>query len=76
MNALENEGVKWFTETDISVADDEELLWRMKGADCTQILIGLESNFRKLAVRTYNQENTERRRCFQNWLSERRRFAS
>lgn len=43
VNALEDEGVKWFTETDISVADDDELLRRMKGAGCAQILIGLES---------------------------------
>ncbi|MCB1124261.1 MAG: B12-binding domain-containing radical SAM protein, partial [Verrucomicrobiae bacterium] len=43
VSALENEGVKWFTETDISVADDEELLCRMKGSGCAQILVGLES---------------------------------
>jgi radical SAM superfamily enzyme YgiQ (UPF0313 family) len=36
-------GVKWFTETDISVADDEELLELMREAGCRQVLIGLES---------------------------------
>lgn len=36
-------GVKWFTETDISVADDPELLTLMRQARCRQILIGLES---------------------------------
>lgn len=36
-------GVKWFTETDISVADDPELLRLMRQARCRQILIGLES---------------------------------
>jgi radical SAM superfamily enzyme YgiQ (UPF0313 family) len=35
--------VKWFTETDISVADDEELLRLMRQARCRQVLIGLES---------------------------------
>jgi radical SAM superfamily enzyme YgiQ (UPF0313 family) len=35
--------VKWFTETDISVADDVELLQLMRQARCRQILIGLES---------------------------------
>jgi radical SAM superfamily enzyme YgiQ (UPF0313 family) len=35
--------VKWFTETDISVADDEELLRLMREARCRQVLIGLES---------------------------------
>ncbi|MFL5244155.1 MAG: B12-binding domain-containing radical SAM protein [Gemmataceae bacterium] len=36
-------GVKWFTETDISVADDTELLQLMRQARCRQVLIGLES---------------------------------
>jgi radical SAM superfamily enzyme YgiQ (UPF0313 family) len=36
-------GVKWFTETDISVADDPELLNLMRDAGCRQVLIGLES---------------------------------
>jgi radical SAM superfamily enzyme YgiQ (UPF0313 family) len=36
-------GLKWFTETDISVADDLELLRLMRQARCRQVLIGLES---------------------------------
>lgn len=36
-------GVHWFTETDISVADDPELLTLMRKAGCRQVLIGLES---------------------------------
>jgi radical SAM superfamily enzyme YgiQ (UPF0313 family) len=36
-------GVKWFTETDISVADDPELLELMAKSRCRQVLIGLES---------------------------------
>ena len=35
--------VKWFTETDITVADDAELLTLMRNAGCRQVLIGLES---------------------------------
>jgi radical SAM superfamily enzyme YgiQ (UPF0313 family) len=35
--------VKWFTETDISVGDDPELLRLMREARCRQVLIGLES---------------------------------
>jgi radical SAM superfamily enzyme YgiQ (UPF0313 family) len=35
--------VKWFTETDISVADDLELLDLMRKSRCRQVLIGLES---------------------------------
>jgi radical SAM superfamily enzyme YgiQ (UPF0313 family) len=35
--------VKWFTETDVSVADDDELLDLMRRAGCRQVLVGLES---------------------------------
>lgn len=35
--------LKWFTETDISLADDAELLELMRQARCRQVLIGLES---------------------------------
>ncbi len=35
--------LRWFTETDISVGDDPELIDLMAEADCKQILIGLES---------------------------------
>ena len=41
--ALARENVRWFTETDISVADDEELLSLMADAGCAQLLIGLEA---------------------------------
>jgi radical SAM superfamily enzyme YgiQ (UPF0313 family) len=35
--------MKWFTETDISVADDPELLGLLAESNCAQILVGLES---------------------------------
>lgn len=35
--------IKWFTETDVGVADDPELLDLMHAAGCRQVLIGLES---------------------------------
>ena len=35
--------IKWFTETDMSVADDPELLDLMREAGCRQVLIGFES---------------------------------
>jgi radical SAM superfamily enzyme YgiQ (UPF0313 family) len=35
--------VRWFTETDVSVADDEELLDLLYPAGCRQVLIGFES---------------------------------
>ncbi|MCG3150435.1 MAG: hypothetical protein PCFJNLEI_03921 [Verrucomicrobiae bacterium] len=39
--------LKWFTETDISVAEDAELLDLMHAAGCRQVLIGLESPARE-----------------------------
>jgi radical SAM superfamily enzyme YgiQ (UPF0313 family) len=35
--------IKWFTETDISIAEDEQLLKLMYQSGCYQLLIGLES---------------------------------
>ncbi len=43
LRAIEPLKLRWFTETDISVADDLELLDLMREAGCRQILIGLES---------------------------------
>src|SRR5262249_55947559 len=35
--------IRWFTETDISVGRDPELLTLMRRAGCVEVLIGLES---------------------------------
>ncbi len=35
--------IRWFTETDISVAQDEELLSLLRPSGCRQLLIGFES---------------------------------
>jgi radical SAM superfamily enzyme YgiQ (UPF0313 family) len=43
MRAMIPERLRWFTETDISVAEDPDLLALMQEAGCAQILIGLES---------------------------------
>ncbi len=43
MKALAKEQVRWFTETDLSVANDEDLIKMMRDAGCQQILIGFES---------------------------------
>jgi radical SAM superfamily enzyme YgiQ (UPF0313 family) len=42
-HALAGEKIRWFTETDITVAEDEELLRLLRAARCRQLLIGLES---------------------------------
>lgn len=43
MKALAPERLRWFTEADIAMAQDEELLELMRDAGCRQVLIGLES---------------------------------
>lgn len=35
--------IRWFTETDVSVADDDELLELLGASGCAQLLIGFES---------------------------------
>jgi radical SAM superfamily enzyme YgiQ (UPF0313 family) len=41
--ALKGKGLKWFAETDLSVAEDSELLDLMRETGCAQVLVGLES---------------------------------
>jgi radical SAM superfamily enzyme YgiQ (UPF0313 family) len=43
LNGIRDLDLRWFTETDISVADDPELLELLAASGCRQILIGLES---------------------------------
>ncbi|MFI5370775.1 MAG: B12-binding domain-containing radical SAM protein [Candidatus Eisenbacteria bacterium] len=41
--ALKDEQINWFTEADVSIADDPVLLDLMRESGCRQVLIGLES---------------------------------
>ncbi|MFZ1071911.1 MAG: radical SAM protein [Verrucomicrobiia bacterium] len=43
LRALAKEKLRWFTEADVRVADDNELLGLMRDSGCQQVLIGLES---------------------------------
>ncbi|MCW5555905.1 MAG: B12-binding domain-containing radical SAM protein [Verrucomicrobiae bacterium] len=43
LRRLVPEKLRWFTETDIRVAEDDELLGLMRDSGCQQVLIGLES---------------------------------
>jgi radical SAM superfamily enzyme YgiQ (UPF0313 family) len=47
LRSLIKENIRWFTETDVSVADDDELLDLMRESGCAQVLIGLESPSRR-----------------------------
>jgi len=43
LRRLAPENLRWFTESDVRVAEDGELLGLMRDAGCQQVLIGLES---------------------------------
>ncbi len=43
LRELAKEKVRWFTEADVSVAEDDELLGLMRDSGCQQVLIGFES---------------------------------
>lgn len=43
LHELRHEKIKWFTETDVSVAEDDELLTLIRESGCQQVLIGFES---------------------------------
>ena len=43
VRAIARRKLKWFTETDISIADDDELLGELAQSGCAQVLIGFES---------------------------------
>jgi radical SAM superfamily enzyme YgiQ (UPF0313 family) len=40
---LEERGLRWFAETDLSVHEDPDFLRRLRRAGCRQVLLGLES---------------------------------
>jgi radical SAM superfamily enzyme YgiQ (UPF0313 family) len=46
LRALTGEHIRWFTETDVSVASDAELLSLMRDSGCAQVLIGFEAPVR------------------------------
>ncbi len=43
LRALIGEHIRWFTEADVAIADDPELLELMHASGCAEVLIGLES---------------------------------
>jgi radical SAM superfamily enzyme YgiQ (UPF0313 family) len=43
LRAITPLGLRWFTETDVSIADDDELLDLLADSGCRQVLIGFES---------------------------------
>ncbi len=44
LNLFSKYKLKWFTETDISISEDDELLELLANSNCAQVLIGLETS--------------------------------
>jgi radical SAM superfamily enzyme YgiQ (UPF0313 family) len=61
LRALAPEQVRWFTETDVSVADDLEMLALMRDSGCAQLLIGFEAPARKQLERLEQKANWKAR---------------
>jgi len=66
--ALKNKGIRWFAETDLSVAEDPELLKLMREAGCVQLLIGLESP-EKASLHKLETKNDWKYKHFQKYKS-------
>ena len=47
LRALSGMGIRWFTESDVSIARDGELLSLMRDSGCAQVLIGFEAPSRR-----------------------------
>jgi len=62
LRAIAPLGLSWFTETDVSVADDEELLDLLAQSGCRQVLIGLESPTEE-DLDQIDPHNWKRKRC-------------
>ena len=59
--ALSREHVRWFTESDVSIARDPELLALMRDSGCAQVLIGFEAPARAPLERLEQQSNWKAR---------------
>jgi radical SAM superfamily enzyme YgiQ (UPF0313 family) len=63
LRQLAREQIRWFTETDISVADDDELLGLLQDSGCKQILIGFEAPSRDALERIESKSNWKAKRA-------------
>jgi radical SAM superfamily enzyme YgiQ (UPF0313 family) len=57
LRELAKENVRWFTEADVRVAEDDKLLALIRDSGCQQILIGLESPSRTSLYGIETQSN-------------------
>ena len=75
LRELAKEKLRWFTEADVKVAQDEELLGLMRDSGCQQILIGLESP-RKTSLDGVELNNNWKARQRDNYLAAIRKIQS
>lgn len=61
LRQLRERNVRWFTETDVSAADDPELIDLMAESGCQQILVGFES-VREKSLNLLDKANWKSRR--------------
>ena len=61
LRALVPERIRWFTESDVSIARDPELLALMRDSGCAQVLIGFEAPARAPLERLEQQANWKAR---------------
>lgn len=63
LRELAGENVRWFTEADVRVAEDDNLLGLMRDSGCQQVLIGLESDRRLSLSGMELKNNWKLRQC-------------
>jgi len=68
LRALAAENIRWFTETDISVGRDDELLALMRDSGCAQVLIGFESASRN-ALKGIERRSDWKAKQYDSYLS-------
>ena len=71
LRELAKEHVRWFTEADVRVAEDDELLGLMRDSGCQQVLIGLESPRRASlnGVELKNNWKARQEDCYQEAIT-------
>lgn len=75
LRALAGEHIHWFTESDIRIADDPELLELLHASGCAEVLIGLESPT-ALGLDHVEQRRNWKRSRFDDYLDAVRRIQS
>lgn len=71
MHALRERDVRWFTETDVSAADDLEFIDLLAESGCQQVLVGFEST-RKGSLDLIDRANwkSKRRDSYEKFIDE------